>query len=87
MLRFPTQHVTQAARRNLDAFQSTSAAKELADDPRRWDIVEWSWADGPPMRVTLRSEEGDVLDFEMDETGIWRVHRDPNVPREPVQQS
>jgi hypothetical protein len=84
MLRLPTRHVTEAARRNLDAFQSTSAAKELADDTCRWDVVEWSWAAGPPMRVTLRSEHGDVVDFEMDETGIWRVFRDPNVPMEPM---
>ena len=28
MLRLPTRHVTEAARRNLEAFQTTSAAKE-----------------------------------------------------------
>lgn len=84
MLRMPTQYVTEAARRNLDAFESTSAAKDLADNPRRWDVVEWSWAAGPPLRVTLRSEQGDVLDFEMDEDGVWRTYRDPNVPREPL---
>jgi hypothetical protein len=83
MLRLPTLHVTQAARRNLELFQATTAAKELTEDARTWDAVAWSWALGPPLRVTLRSERGDVVDFEMDERGAWRMHANPNVPKEP----
>jgi hypothetical protein len=84
MLRLPTRPVTEAARRNLEAFQTTSAAREFADDARSWDVVAWSWALGPPLRVTLRNERGDVVDFEMDGQGLWRVHADPNAPKEPV---
>lgn len=83
MLRLPTRHVTEAARRNLEAFQTTSAAREFADDSHTWDVVAWSWALGPPLRVTLRDERGEVMDFEMDLHGLWRVHADPNDPKEP----
>jgi hypothetical protein len=84
MLRLPTGPITAAARRNLEAFETTSAATELADDARTWTAIAWSWAPGPPLRVTLRSERGDVVDFEMDAHGLWRMHTDPNVPREAV---
>jgi len=84
MLRLPTGSITQAARRNLETFQTTSAAKELADDARTWDAVAWSWAPGPPLHVTLRNERGDVVDFVMDAEGLWRMHANPNVPKEPL---
>jgi hypothetical protein len=84
MLRLPSRHVTEAARRNLEAFQTTSAALAFADDALTWDVVAWSWALGPPLRVTLRNERGEVVDFEMDEKGLWRVHADPNDPKEPT---
>jgi hypothetical protein len=84
MLRLPTRSVTEAARRNLEAFQTTSAATQLTDDAHTWTAVAWSWAPGPPLRVTLRSELGDVLDFEMEAGGQWRMHTNPNVPREPL---
>jgi hypothetical protein len=76
MLRMPTHHVTQTARRNLDRFRATSAASELDDDARTWTVVEWSWAEGPPLRVQLRSEAGEVVDFVMDESGVWRMRRE-----------
>jgi hypothetical protein len=84
MLRLPTLHVTQAAHRNFEIFQATTAAKELTDDAHTWDAVAWSWALGPPLRVTLRSERGDVVDFEMDAQGAWRMHANPNAPKEPA---
>lgn len=82
MLRLPTRPITEAARRNLEAFQTTSAARELADDARTWDAIAWSWAPDPPLRVTLRNERGDVVDFEMDAQGLWRMYANPNVPKE-----
>jgi hypothetical protein len=84
MLHLPSTYVTEAARHNLARFCATSAAKELDEDSRVWSVVEWSWQEGPPLRVFLRSDRGDVLDFVMDEGGVWRIGRDPNVPREPV---
>lgn len=84
VLHFPSRNVSLDASRNLERFRHTSLAKELERDPQRWDIVEWSWAPGPPLRVQVRSEHGDVLEFQMDEPGIWRAHRDPNVPHEPL---
>ncbi|HZU82292.1 MAG TPA: hypothetical protein VE987_05225 [Polyangiaceae bacterium] len=73
----PTQHVTETARRNLDRFRATSAASELEDDARTWTVVEWSWAEGPPLRVHLRSDDGGALEFVMDESGVWRINRAP----------
>jgi hypothetical protein len=75
MLRMPTSHVTETARRNLDRFRATSAASELDDDERTWTVAEWTWAEGPPLRVELRSDTGDTVDFVMDGSGIWRMRR------------
>ena len=80
MLRMPDSHVTETARRNLDRFRATSAASELEDDSRTWSVVEWSWSAGPPLRVQLRSDAGQVVDFVMDESGIWRMRREPQGP-------
>jgi hypothetical protein len=74
--------VTEAACRNFARFRSTSVARDLEEDPRVWSVVEWSWEEGPPMRLVLRSELGEVWDFVMDETGAWRIERDPNAPRQ-----
>jgi hypothetical protein len=84
MLQMPSRHVTDEARRNLERFRATSAAKDLDEDERLWTVVEWSWHAGPPLAVYVRSDQGDVLDFVMDESGVWRIARDPNVPREPA---
>jgi hypothetical protein len=77
MLRMPSAHVTERARRNLERFRATSAASELDDDPRTWVVVEWSWTDGPPLRVRLRNEGGQLVDFVMDASGVWRLRQDP----------
>jgi hypothetical protein len=75
MLRMPSSHVTDSARRNLDRFRATSAASELDDDDHTWTVVEWSWGDGPPLRIQLRSEAGQTVAFVMDESGVWRMMR------------
>jgi hypothetical protein len=82
VLRLPGRNVTEAARRNFERFRGTSAARDLDADVHVWSVVEWSWEEGPPMRLVLRSELGEVWDFIMDETGTWRIERDPNVPRQ-----
>jgi hypothetical protein len=81
MLRMPAGHVTEAARRNLDRFRATSAASELEDDTQTWRVVEWTWAKGPPLRIQLRSDSGEVVDFVMDENGMWRLRREPIGPK------
>ena len=75
MLRMPSAHVTDFARRNLERFRATSAASELEDDKQLWTVVEWSWTDGPPLRVRLRSDLGRITDFVMDEAGRWRMEQ------------
>jgi hypothetical protein len=77
----PSAHVTEAARGNLDRFRATSAASELEDDSHTWSVVEWSWRAGPPLRVQLRSDAGQIIDFLMDEAGIWRLRREAREPR------
>ena len=84
MLRMPTRHVTATAQSNLDRFRTTSAAKDLDEDTFAWTVVEWSWTQGPPLHVNVRSEAGEVRDFLMDEEGVWRVQCDPNVPVDPA---
>jgi len=80
MLRMPSSHVTETAMRNLDRFRATSAASELEDDSRTWSVVEWSWCAGPPLRVQVRSDAGQLVDFVMDEVGIWRMRAERHGP-------
>jgi hypothetical protein len=82
MLRLPRRYVTEAARRNIARFCATSAAKDFEEDKHEWRIVEWTWEEGPPLRLVVRSEVGDVWDFIMDDSGAWRIERDANVPRQ-----
>jgi hypothetical protein len=77
MLRMPTHALTIEAKRNLQRFYDTSAAREIEDDSRTWTVVEWTWGAGPPMRVHLRDEKGDVVDFIMDDAGAWQLWREP----------
>ncbi len=81
MLRMPTHELTDEAKRNLQRFYHTSAARELEDDPRTWSVVEWTWGAGPPMRLHLRDEGGDAIDFIMDDAGLWQLWRDPIEPK------
>jgi hypothetical protein len=81
MLRMPTHALTAEAKRNLQRFYHTSAAREIEDDARSWRVVEWTWGAGPPMRVHLRDETGDVIDFVMDDAGLWQLWREPIEPR------
>jgi hypothetical protein len=77
MLRMPGGALTRDAQRNLGRFFATSAAREIEDDPRSWAVVEWTWGEGPPVRVHLRNENDEVIDFVMDATGVWQLMREP----------
>jgi hypothetical protein len=77
MLRMPTRALTVEAKKNLERFLRTSAAREMEDDSRTWTVVEWSWVSGPPMRVHLRDEQSAVVDFVMDAGGTWQLCREP----------
>jgi hypothetical protein len=81
MLRMPSHSLTDEAKRNLQHFFHTSAAREIEDDPRTWTVIEWTWVAGPPLRVHLRDESGDVVDFIMDSEGIWQLWREPIEPK------
>ena len=81
MLTMPAVALTDEAKRNLQLFFHTSAAREIEDDPRSWTVVEWTWGAGPPVRVHLRDETGDVIDFIMDDAGVWHLWREPIEPK------
>lgn len=81
MLRMPTGALTPDAKKNLARFFSTSAAREIEDDPRSWSVIEWTWGAGPPLRVHLRDENRQVIDFIMDATGVWQIWREPIDPK------
>lgn len=87
MLHFPSRNLSPEASRNLERFRHTSLAQQLEHDYRRWDVVEWSWTLEPPLRVQVRSAQGEVLEFLMEQGGLWRAHPDPNVPHEPLGES
>lgn len=77
----PARALTLEAKRNLERFFGTSAAREIEDDPQLWKVVEWTWGVGPPLRVHLRNENREVIDFTMDATGVWRLCREPIDPK------
>jgi hypothetical protein len=79
----PVDASTAEAKRNLQRFYDTSAAREMEDDPRTWTVIEWTWGLGPPFRVHLRDESGDVVDFVMDDAGLWQLWREPIEPATP----
>jgi len=81
----PARSLTDEAKRNLQRFYHTSAAREVEDDARSWTVVEWTWGAGPPLRVHLRDETGDVIAFVMDDAGVWTLCREPIEPRTVVQ--
>ena len=83
MLRMPAEACTDEAKRNLQRFYDTSAAREMEDDPRTWTVIEWTWGAGPPLRVHVRDESGDVVDFVMDDAGLWQLWREPIKPAIP----
>ena len=83
MLTMPACALTDEAKRNLQRFYHTSAAREIEDDARSWTVVEWTWGVGPPFRVHLRDETGDVIDFVMDDAGLWQLWREPIEPTTP----
>ena len=81
MLTMPDRPMTDEARKNLARFYETSAAREFEQDSRMWSVVEWTWESGPPLRVSLRDGEGQVLDFVMDDQGVWNLMAEPITPR------
>jgi hypothetical protein len=81
MLTMPTCRLTDEAKRNLQRFYHTSAAREIEDDARSWTVTEWTWGAGPPLRVQLRDETGDSVAFVMDDAGLWQLWREPIEPR------
>ena len=82
MLHLPSHHVSRDAASNLDRFGETALAKRLREDSRHWNVIEWSWTPEPPVRVQVRSDEGEVLEFVMDESGSWWAHPDANAPHQ-----
>lgn len=84
MLHLPSHHVSDAAANNLERFGETAFAKRLREDPRHWSVIEWSRTREPPLRVQLRNQNGDVLEFVMDESGAWWAHPDGNAPHQPM---
>jgi hypothetical protein len=81
MLRMPTNVVTDEAKRNLQRFFETSAARDIEQDARTWSVVEWTWEAGPPLRIALRDDGGEVLDFVMDDAGVWHLSQEPLEPK------
>lgn len=81
MLRMPTNAVTDEAKRNLQRFYETSAARDIEQDSQTWSVVEWTWEAGPPLRIALRDEAGAIVDFVMDAAGVWQVCQEPLEPR------
>jgi hypothetical protein len=77
MLRMPGGALTRDAKKNLERFFATSAAREIEDDAHSWSVIEWTWGSGPPSRVHLRAENHEVIDFVMDATGVWQLSREP----------
>jgi|GEM_PF-2392463 hypothetical protein len=81
MVRMPPTVPTQTGKKNLEIFAASAAARELDERPDIWTVVEWSWTPAPPLRVVLRSDQGDRRDVVIDASGVWRMQREPVEPK------
>lgn len=81
MLRMPKIVASSVGRTNLELFASSGAARELEDRSDSWAVVEWSWTEGPPMRIVLRGGEGERMDVVVDAEGVWRMELEPVDPK------
>lgn len=83
MLRMPDTRallllLPEAARHNLERFESSGAAKELRASPHDWRVMEWSWTSDSPTSVRLQRDDfGELLEVWMEEGGLWRWERMP----------
>jgi hypothetical protein len=77
MIEWPArENLTEAAKRNLDLFEGTSAAIELNEDAAKWRLVAWARNEEPPMRMMLRNEQTlEELTFTREESGSWILRR------------
>jgi hypothetical protein len=77
MIEWPArENLNAAAKRNLDKFESTAAALELAEDAAKWQMVAWSRSDESPVRIMLRNEQTlEELTFTHEESGTWILRR------------
>jgi hypothetical protein len=77
MIEWPArENLTEAAKRNLDLFESTAAALELGEDAAKWRVVAWARSEEPPVRMKLRNESTlEELTFTREETGTWILAR------------
>jgi hypothetical protein len=77
MIEWPArENLNDAAKRNLDLFESTAAALELAEDDATWKLVAWARSEEPPVRIMLRNEQSlEELTFTQEETGTWILRR------------
>jgi len=81
MLRIPGTVASPFGKRNLDFFAASGAAREIEDRADSWTVVEWSWTQGPPMRIVLRGGRGQRMDVVFDPEGVWRMEIEPVDPR------
>jgi hypothetical protein len=77
MIEWPArENLTEAAKRNLDMFESTAAALELNEDAAKWRLVAWARSEEPPVRMMLRNEQTlEELTFTREESGTWILRR------------
>lgn len=78
MIRWPDERTLRpVAREALARFRETTAALELAATNAHWEISALPWLDEAPLRVQLQNQDNDVVDFTLDEYGLWRLEREP----------
>jgi hypothetical protein len=84
MIVWPVERrLSDAYRGNLKRFAETAAALELEGDRRVWHLEATSWVDEFPVRLILRSREGNEVCFTLDEPGVWTLTVGDSIPVKP----
>jgi hypothetical protein len=79
MIRWPAdEKLVPAAKKNLEKFRATAAAKSLEAESQTWHFLNWSWTADPPMRLILENQDHHMLTFILDDRGLWTM-RDVNI--------
>jgi hypothetical protein len=73
MIEWPArENLDEASKRNLELFEVTAGALELAEDAAEWRLVAWSRSEERPVRMILRNPQTlEEVTFTYEITDTW----------------
>jgi hypothetical protein len=85
MIRWPkAEGLPTHVRVNLEHVKGSGALLDLEADPETWIFEGLPWSEQYPLRLILRNSRFESFEIILDEAGVWRRSRLPEVPRYPT---